>query len=79
MNLLDVNNISLGFTEIKLFSALSFTVGEKDRLAILGINGSGKSTLLATLAGEEIADHVGIRRLQNLSVAILALRPALVD
>ncbi len=79
MNLLDVNNISLGFTEIKLFSDLSFTVGEKDRLAILGINGSGKSTLLATLAGEEIADQGVIRRRQNLSVAILAQRPALGD
>ena len=79
MNLLDVNNLSLGFTEIKLFSDLSFTVGEKDRLAILGINGSGKSTLLATLAGKEIADQGVIRRRQNLSVAILTQRPALGD
>ena len=79
MNLLDVNNLSLGFTEIKLFSDLSFTVGEKDRLAILGINGSGKSTLLATLAGKEIADQGVIRRRQNLSVAVLTQRPALGD
>ena len=79
MNLLDVNNLSLGFAEIKLFSHLSFTVGEKDRLAILGINGSGKSTLLATLAGEEIADQGVIRRRQNLSVAVLTQRPALGD
>lgn len=79
MNLLDVDNISLGFTEIKLFSGLSFTVGEKDRLAILGINGSGKSTLLATLAGQENVDQGLIRRRQNISVAILAQRPALGD
>ena len=79
MNLLDVDNISLGFTEIELFSDLSFTVGEKDRLAVLGINGSGKSTLLATLAGQEIVDQGVIRRRQNLSVAVLAQRPNLGD
>ena len=45
MNLLDVSNISLSFADKNLFSDLSFTIGPKDRLAVLGINGSGKSTL----------------------------------
>ena len=44
MNLLDVSNISLSFADKNLFSDLSFTIGPKDRLAVLGINGSGKST-----------------------------------
>jgi ATP-binding cassette subfamily F protein uup len=79
MNLLDVSNISLAFTEKKLFSDLSFTVGDKERVAVLGVNGSGKSTLLATLAGRENPDQGLIRRRRNLSVAVLLQRPHLGD
>ena len=79
MNLLDVSSISLAFTEKKLFSDLSFTVGDKERVAVLGVNGSGKSTLLATLAGRENPDQGLIRRRRNLSVAVLLQRPHLGD
>ena len=49
MNLLDVSNISMGFPNKDLFSGLSFTVKEGERLAVLGVNGAGKSTLLTVL------------------------------
>ena len=41
MNLLDVSNISMGFPNKDLFSGLSFTVKEGERLAVLGVNGAG--------------------------------------
>ena len=77
MNLLDVSNISMGFPNKDLFSELSFTVKEGERVAVLGINGAGKSTLLAVLAGVEIADRGLIRRRQNLRLSLLLQRPSL--
>lgn len=79
MNLLDISNISLSFGDKNLFSDLSFTIGSKDRLAILGINGSGKSTLLAVLEGREKVDSGVIRRQKNLSLSVLMQRPQLGD
>ena len=77
MNLLDVSNVSLGFPSKNLFSDLSFTVREGERVAVLGINGSGKSTLLAVLAGAETPDRGLILRRQNLSMSLLLQRPNL--
>ena len=79
MNLLDVSNISLSFADKNLFSDLSFTIGPKDRLAVLGINGSGKSTLLAVLAEREKVDSGLIRRQKNLTLSLLLQRPQLGD
>ena len=75
MNLLDVSNISLSFADKNLFSDLSFTIGPKDRLAVLGINGSGKSTLLAVLAEREKVDSGLIRRQKNLTMSLLLQSP----
>lgn len=77
MNLLDVSNISMGFPNKELFSDLSFTVKEGERVAVLGINGTGKSTLLAVLAGVDKPDRGVIRRRQNLSLSLLLQRPNL--
>ena len=79
MNLLDVSNISMGFPNKDLFSGLSFTVKEGERLAVLGVNGAGKSPLLAVLAGMEKPDEGIIRRRQNLSLSLLLQRPNLGD
>ena len=77
MNLLDVSNISMGFPNKELFSDLSFTIKEGERVAVLGINGAGKSTLLAVLAGVDKPDRGVIRRRQNLSLSLLLQRPNL--
>lgn len=43
-----------GKPENNIYSSLSFTIGRRDRIGIIGANGKGKSTLLNTLAGELI-------------------------
>jgi len=52
--LLEVNDISFSFDNEgpSLFSGLSFSVGKRDRIAIIGKNGKGKTTLLNLLAKE---------------------------
>jgi ATP-binding cassette subfamily F protein uup len=54
--IISLQEASKGFSEAPLFSGLSLTVHEQERLALIGNNGSGKSTLLKILAGIEDLD-----------------------
>jgi ATP-binding cassette subfamily F protein 3 len=50
--LMEVKNISFGYTEENLIEDISFPILKGDKIAIIGKNGKGKSTLLNLLAGE---------------------------
>jgi len=51
--LLNVENLAFSYDgKREIFKNLSFTVGAKERIAIIGKNGKGKSTLLNVLASE---------------------------
>lgn len=49
--LIDVNNITVSFGGTTLFSDVSFSINENDKIALMGKNGAGKSTLLKIIAG----------------------------
>jgi ATP-binding cassette subfamily F protein 3 len=48
--MLSANNISKHFGERVLFDKVNFTIGPRDRIALVGPNGSGKTTLFNLLA-----------------------------
>jgi ATP-binding cassette subfamily F protein 3 len=50
--LMEVKDISFGYTEENLIEDISFPILKGDKIAIIGKNGKGKSTLLNLLAGE---------------------------
>ncbi len=53
--ILNVKNLSFSYDgkpENNIFSDISFSIGRRDRIAIIGANGKGKSTLLNCLANE---------------------------
>ena len=54
--LLQGNNLSKEYGGQKIFSGLSFTVSEKQKIGVVGRNGAGKSTLFKIICGEESAD-----------------------
>jgi ATP-binding cassette subfamily F protein 3 len=49
--LIDVNNITVSFGGRTLFSDVSFSINDNDKIALMGKNGAGKSTLLKIIAG----------------------------
>jgi ATP-binding cassette, subfamily F, member 3 len=55
--ILNVKNLSFSYDgkpENNIFSDISFSIGRRDRIGIIGANGKGKSTLLNCLANELI-------------------------
>jgi len=48
---INVNNISVSFGGTTLFSDVTFSINENDKIALMGKNGAGKSTLLKIIAG----------------------------
>ncbi|HEX3878984.1 MAG TPA: ATP-binding cassette domain-containing protein, partial [Bryobacteraceae bacterium] len=65
------SGISKSFSSRTLFSGISLTIGEGDRVGLIGPNGSGKSTLLKILAGRETADDGEISLRRNLRIGYM--------
>jgi ATP-binding cassette subfamily F protein uup len=59
-----------------LFSGVSFTLAEGDRVGLIGPNGAGKSTLLKILGGELAPDQGTVAAKGGLRVGHLAQNPA---
>ena len=51
--MIGVNDLTVEFSAKALFRGVSFVVGERDRIALVGKNGAGKSTMLKVIAGIE--------------------------
>ncbi|MFI3289773.1 MAG: ABC-F family ATP-binding cassette domain-containing protein [Rikenellaceae bacterium] len=52
--MVSVDALAVEFGGTTLFKDISFVIGDKDRIALMGKNGAGKSTLLKIIAGEQI-------------------------
>lgn len=49
--MISINNLSVEFSAVPLFSDVSFVINPTDKIALVGKNGAGKSTMLKILAG----------------------------
>ncbi|MFH1062210.1 MAG: ABC-F family ATP-binding cassette domain-containing protein [Candidatus Omnitrophota bacterium] len=72
--MMNVNNISFSYSQdLKpLFENISFRIGKRQRLCIIGKNGKGKSTLLKVLAGQLNPTSGTIKTHPNLEVGFYA-------
>ncbi|MCL2281160.1 MAG: ABC-F family ATP-binding cassette domain-containing protein [Dehalococcoidia bacterium] len=66
-----LNNISKAYAQRVLFSQVTFNIGARDCLALLGANGSGKSTLLGIIAGEISSDEGSVTGRKGLTIGYL--------
>lgn len=53
MNILTINGLKKSYTDKILFDSADFSIGEGEKVGVIGINGTGKSTLLKIVAGIE--------------------------
>lgn len=51
--MISIDALSVQFGGTTLFSDVSFSINETDKIALMGKNGAGKSTLLKIIAGEQ--------------------------
>ncbi|MBV7508039.1 ABC-F family ATP-binding cassette domain-containing protein [Bacillus sp. sid0103] len=77
MKMLTVENVSKTYGEKQLFDSISFTIGEKERVGLIGINGTGKSSLLKIIAGLDTPDEGKIITSKDYSIAFLNQQPEL--
>jgi ATP-binding cassette subfamily F protein 3 len=54
--MLRAEGINKSYIDRVLFTNLSFDIGDRDRIALIGPNGSGKTTLFDILSGETLPD-----------------------
>jgi ATP-binding cassette subfamily F protein uup len=72
MPLLTLEQVSLAFGHLPLFTDASLRIEPGERVALIGRNGSGKSTLLKVVAGEQPPDSGSLWRAPALRTARLA-------
>jgi ATP-binding cassette subfamily F protein uup len=75
MSFVSAREISKGYGAKTLFSDVSITVAENERVGLVGLNGTGKSTLLKVLAGMEPADYGVVERRRDARITYLAQEP----
>lgn len=77
MRILTANNIEKSIGDKRLFKDISFAVGEKERIGLIGVNGTGKSTLLKIIAGLEDMDQGKFTMPNDYTISILLQEPQL--
>lgn len=70
--MISVANLTKAYGLQVVFDNISFTVGDGERLGVVGRNGSGKTTLLRLMVGQEEPDSGQISLPRNYSVGYLS-------
>lgn len=69
--MITVNDISVQFGGTTLFSDVTFSINENDKIALMGKNGAGKSTLLKIIAGQNKPSGGSISAPKEATIAYL--------
>lgn len=73
--LMSVSSISKSYATRMLFTDLTFSIDQGDRIGLIGPNGAGKSTLLKILSGAQDVDSGRVTRQRGLRIGYLEQVP----
>ncbi|MFV8828629.1 ABC-F family ATP-binding cassette domain-containing protein [Alkalihalobacterium sp. APHAB7] len=79
MSIFTIENLYKSFGEKVLFDHISFAIGERERIGLIGVNGTGKSTLLKVISKEEGMEEGKITHSNQLQIEYLPQQPDLDD
>ena len=68
--MLQLNNVSLSFGNRVLFTDISLSLLEGDKVGLVGVNGTGKSSLLRIIMGELEPDSGTTQQLRRFKVLL---------
>jgi ATP-binding cassette subfamily F protein uup len=77
LSILQAEQLFKTYGEKTLFDEISFTIGEKQRIGLIGPNGTGKSSLLKAIAGIEPAEKGTISHANQFHIEYVAQEPVL--
>jgi ATP-binding cassette, subfamily F, member 3 len=69
--MITIDGLAVEFSGTTLFSDVSFSINENDKIALMGKNGAGKSTMLKILAGQQKATRGNISAPKDYKIAYL--------
>ncbi len=69
--LLQITGLGKAYSDHVIFENASFTVSEKQKIAVVGRNGAGKTTLFRIIMGEEIASSGDVKIFPGTSIGYL--------
>jgi ATP-binding cassette subfamily F protein 3 len=69
--MITIDGLAVEFSGSTLFSDVSFSINENDKIALMGKNGAGKSTLLKILSGQQKATRGNISAPKEYKIAYL--------
>ncbi|SFC88659.1 ABC-F family ATP-binding cassette domain-containing protein [Algibacter pectinivorans] len=69
--MISIDNLVVEFSGHTLFSDVSFTINENDKIALMGKNGAGKSTMMKIIAGVQNATRGHVRCPKEAVIAYL--------
>ena len=76
MNYLQIDNLTKSYGIRLLFTDISFTVNEGEKIGLIAKNGTGKTTLLRIIAGEEAPDSGSVILRSGVRMGYLPQQPA---
>ena len=77
MSIVQLRDVSIAFGAQKVAEGISMSVGENERIGLIGANGTGKTTLLRLIAGALEPDSGRIATKRGLRVGFLEQEPNL--
>ncbi len=77
--LISAEHVSKKYALKSILQDVSFSIEERDKIALVGINGTGKSTLLKILSGKEQCDDGTLLKKRDLRISVLEQDPILDD